>query len=56
MTAVAGQKFPDSIGNDQGNSPETGLPCPQIFSKGFAKLIYIIYKVIFSIAIEMKTS
>jgi len=29
---VASQKFPNSIGNGQGNNPETALPCPQISS------------------------
>jgi len=29
---MASQKFLDSIGNGQGNSPEMALPCPQISS------------------------
>jgi len=32
QVAVANQKFPNSIGNGQGNNPETGLLCPQISS------------------------
>jgi len=38
QAAVASQKFPDSIGNGQGNSPETALPCPQISSNGPSSL------------------
>jgi len=38
QAVVAVQKFPDSIGNGQGNSPETGLPCPQISSNDMRKL------------------
>jgi len=33
--AMVGQKFLDSIGNKQGNSPEMALPCPQISSNDF---------------------
>jgi len=29
---MAGQKFPDSTGNGQGNSSNMALPCPQISS------------------------
>jgi len=29
---VVGQKFPNSIGNSQGNNPEMTLLCPQISS------------------------
>jgi len=32
QAAMASQKFPNSIGNGQGNNPETTLPCPQISS------------------------
>jgi len=32
QAAVAGQKSPNNIGNGQGNSPKSALPCPQISS------------------------
>jgi len=36
---MADQKFPNNIGNNQGNSLETALPCPQISSTVYSYLV-----------------